>query len=128
MKTSKKAKKYPKRIQDTQDRILMILQDGNKTAIELAEILGVDPGTARNRLRELTAGRKVRIADWIVRKTTMAAQYGLGSGRDCPKPAWVHTNKTRPRPVTVMKTCSEKVIYRREPIDEWMFRIRGMAI
>ena len=105
-----------------------ILKKEDKTVAELAKMLGLSEDTVRKRLAELKAKRKVRVADWIVRENTMVRIWGAGSLPDEPKPVRVRVDKPRPRrAVEVKECCHVNGAYRREPWDEWMFRVKGRA-
>lgn len=116
------------KIEEQLQRIRSILKKEDKTVAELAGMLGLSEDTVRNRLNFLKTKRKVRIADWIVLKTTMVRIWGAGSLPDEPKPVRVRVGKPRPRRAIDVKACDPgKIVYRREPWDEWMFRVKGRA-
>lgn len=105
------------------------------TVAELAPVLGVSPDTVRGRIRMLVdAGRPVRVVDWRVLPTAMVRVWGVGTGRAAPRPA------RPPRPVqacgcakggrpaggTGVFVGGRPVCFRRDGLDEWLFRIRGL--
>lgn len=120
----KKDKRIQERVRMTQKQILSVLKSGNKT---IAELLGVHRDTVRNRILELKAAQKVRVADWIVLENTMTRVFGLGPERDVPRPVRCRLEKTRPQIPVPALSRPNKVVFRREAFDEWMFRIKGMA-
>jgi hypothetical protein len=108
--------------------IQSILKKEDKTVAELAKMSGLSEDTVRSRLNFLKTKRKVRITDWIVRENTMVRIWGSGSMPDEPRPVRVRVGKPRPRrAVEVKACCPAKMVYRREPWDEWMFRVKGRA-
>lgn len=103
-------------------QLLAILSRENKTIPELAKMLNVSYDTARNRINELSRKKKVRVAGWVELKTTMVRTWGIGSQPDEPRPTYV--SKTWPRMAVAVKECSTGKIYRHEPWDDLMFRVR----
>ncbi|EEO27836.1 hypothetical protein [Oxalobacter paraformigenes] len=101
------------------------------TIAGLARALSLSHDTIRNRINEMVVeGRPIRVADWMVLETTMVRVWGYGSGRDEPRPV-------RVRVEGVKRSGSESarfrqhgavspVRFRREGMDEWLFRIREL--
>ena len=108
-------------------QILQALKGGGHTISELAEKLSVSGDTIRNRINEMVAEQcQIRVAGWKVLETTMVRVWGYGEGRDEPRPIRIKISKPRPRlAVGVMECSPQDVKYRREEMDEWLFRARG---
>lgn len=102
------------------------LKERPMTVLELAPLLGVSHDTVRNRIRELREARRpVRIVDWQVLETTMVRVWGIGQEADAPRPVRVQVTGRRRQPVARVKAPAA-VRFRREALDEWLFRVRGL--
>ena len=106
------------------------------TVAELAPVLGVSPDTVRSRIRTLVAsGRPVRVVDWRVLPTAMVRVWGVGAGRGVPRPARPPRSAcaggcgqgVRPDGGSGVSVGDRPVCFRRDGLDEWLFRIRRLG-
>lgn len=118
-------------IHEQKDRIETMLACRQMTIAELAAEMRLSNDTIRNRINEMVIdGRPVRVAGWHVLDTTMVRIWGYGMGRDEPKPVRVRVAAIRKRrkaevsrhPVPAVPA----VRFRREGMDEWLFRIQEL--
>ena len=130
-----KTGKCSRLIHEQKDRIEAALARCQMTISDLASELGLSNDTIRNRINEMVIeGRGVRVAGWRVLDTTMVRIWGVGFERDEPKPVRVRVTAIRKR----RKAESEHhraltpaigpaaVRFRREGMDEWLFRIQEL--
>ena len=105
------------------------------TVAELAPVIGVSPDTVRSRIRTLVdSGRPVRVVDWRVLPTAMVRVWGVGAGRAAPRPARPQRSgdaggcagKGRRDGGSGVSVGERPVCFRRDGLDEWLFRIRGL--
>ena len=122
-------------IHEQKDRIEAALSRCQMTVSELAFELGLSNDTIRNRINEmLVEGRGVRVAGWHVLDTTMVRIWGIGFERDEPKPVRVAVSAIRKRRkaesahhrALAPETGTAPVRFRREGMDEWLFRIQEL--
>lgn len=118
-------------IREQKERIEASLARCQMTINELAAELNLSTDTIRNRINEMVVdGRPVRVAGWRVLDTTMVRIWGVGSERDEPKPVRVRVAAIRKRRKVECPhprvPVSQKVRFRREGMDEWLFRIREL--
>ena len=130
-----KTGKCSRLIHEQKDRIEAALARCQMTISDLASELGLSNDPIRNRINEMVIeGRGVRVAGWRVLDTTMVRIWGVGFERDEPKPVRVRVTAIRKR----RKAESEHhraltpaigpaaVRFRREGMDEWLFRIQEL--
>ena len=130
-----KTGKCSRLIHEQKDRIEAALARCQMTISELASELGLSNDTIRNRINEMVIdGRGVRVAGWHVLDTTMVRIWGIGFEQDEPKPVRGRVSAIRKR----RKAESEhhralspavgtaSVRFRREGMDEWLFRIQEL--
>lgn len=123
-----KTGKCSRLIHEQKDRIEAALARCQMTISDLASELGLSNDTIRNRINEMVIeGRGVL-------DTTMVRIWGVGFERDEPKPVRVRVTAIRKR----RKAESEHhraltpaigpaaVRFRREGMDEWLFRIQEL--
>ena len=105
------------------------------TISELAAELKLSSDTIRNRINEMQVnGRGVRVAGWHVLDTTMVRVWGMGTEPDEPKPVRVRVAAIRKRRkdegehqrISVPDRAPPVVRFRREGMDEWLFRIQEL--
>lgn len=113
------------------DKIEETLASCQMTITELATTLDLSNDTIRNRINEMVIdGRPIRVAGWHVLDTTMVRIWGYGYERDEPKPVRVRVAAIRKRRradgAHVCTPAAQTVRYRREGMDEWLFRIREL--
>lgn len=118
-------------IGEQKDRIEKTLARRRMTIGELASELNLSSDTIRNRINEMIVdGRPVRVAGWHVLDTTMVRIWGYGTERDEPKPVRVRVAAIRKRRKAEDKHQRTPAIptvhFRREGMDEWLFRIREL--
>ena len=114
-------------VEQQKEFIEKFLESKPATIAELAKELGVSDDTIRNRIKRMVEeGRLIRVVDWRLSNTAMARVFGYGTGPDTPRPVRVRIEESKPR-LAVVKACPEKVVFRREALDEWMFHIRRRA-
>ena len=130
-----KTGKCSRLIHEQKDRIEAALGRCQMTISELASELGLSNDTIRNRINEmLIDGRGVRVAGWHVLDTTMVRIWGIGFERDEPKPVRVRVSAIRKRRKAECEhrralapvAGTAPVRFRREGMDEWLFRIREL--
>ena len=110
-------------VEQQKEFIEKFLKSRPATIAELAKELGVSDDTIRNRMKMMIEeGRPIRVVDWRVLNTAMARVFGYGTGPDAPRPVRVRIEESRPQ--LAVEACPGKVVFRREALDEWMFRIR----
>lgn len=116
---------------EQKDKIESALASCQMTITEMAKKLDLSNDTIRNRINEMMIeGRPIRVAGWKVLDTTMVRIWGCGTEQDEPKPVRVRVAAIRKRrreeghhsrvPV------ESAVRFRREGMDEWLFRIQEM--
>ena len=105
------------------------LKKGSKTISQLAEELNLSCDSIRNCINEMVAEQwLIRVAGWHVLKTTMVRIWGYGTEHNEPQPVRVVVRKPRSRLSVDVKSCQpQEVKYRREEMDEWLFRAKRMA-
>lgn len=118
-------------IKEQKDRIEATLMHQQMTISDIAAALDLSNDTIRNRLNEMMMeGRPIRVSGWKVLDTTMVRIWGIGTEQDEPKPVRVRVAAIRKRrreeasysPVPATST----VHFRREGMDEWLFRIKEL--
>ncbi len=123
-----------RRINGQKDMIEAALSRCQMTVSELAFELGLSDDTILKRINEMRReGRWVRIAGWRDRKTTYARIWGIGFERDEPKPVRVAVSAIRKHRkaesahhrALAPETGTAPVRFRREEMDEWLFRAKG---
>lgn len=101
------------------------------TIAGLARALSLSHDTIRNRINEMVVeGRPIRVADWMVLETTMVRVWGYGSGRDEPRPVPGARRGGEAKRERVGRFRQHGAVspvrFRREGMDEWLFRIREL--
>lgn len=127
-----KSGKCSERIERQKGLIEKTLAEKPMTIAALAGVLSLSSDTVRNRINEMIAERRpVRVADWVVLETTMVRVWGYGTERNEPRPVRVRVEGTkRSSGETGRKHRTEAVPpvrFRREGMDEWLFRIRELG-
>lgn len=127
----KKAGVCARRVASQREMIEKTLAKEPMTIVDLAKRLGLSNDTIRNRIGELVAdGRRVRVVGWNVLETTMVRVWGPGPGRDEPRPVRVRVDgvkRNRKAAGGARLPVSVPVVrFRREGMDEWLFRIREL--
>ena len=127
----KKAGVCARRVASQREMIEKTLAKEPMTIVDLAKRLGLSNDTIRNRIGELVAdGRRVRVVGWNVLETTMVRVWGPGPGRDEPRPVRVRVDgvkRNRKAASGARLPVSVPVVrFRREGMDEWLFRIREL--
>lgn len=116
-----------KNVEKQRKTILTILKKENKTVTELAETMSLSYDTVRNRINEMLIERyPIRIAGWHILETTMVRIWGYGTGPNEPRPIKVQLRAPRRRKAIPENGCSRPK-FRREAIDDWLFRIKALA-
>lgn len=122
-------------IHEQKDRIEAAITRCPMTISELAAELKLSSDTIRNRINEMQVdGRGVRVAGWHVLDTTMVRVWGMGAEPDEPKPVRVRVAAIRKRRkdegehqrISVPDRAPPVVRFRREGMDEWLFRIQEL--
>lgn len=118
-------------IGEQKDRIEAALFRQKMTITDMAESMKLSRDTIRNRLNEMIVeGRPIRVAGWKVLDTTMVRVWGVGTEGDEPKPVRVRVATARKRQKEAVPhrevNAPSTVRFRREGMDEWLFRIREM--
>lgn len=130
-----KSGKCSRLINEQKERILAALERCQMTISELAAELNLSNDTIRNRINEmLIDGRGIRVAGWHVLDTTMVRIWGTGFEEDEPKPVRVRVAAIRKRRkaeglhqrISVPEMGTAPVRFRREGMDEWLFRIQEL--
>ena len=130
-----KSGKCSRLINEQKERILATLERCQMTISELAAELNLSNDTIRNRINEMMIdGRGIRVAGWHVLDTTMVRIWGTGFEEDEPKPVRVRVAAIRKRRkaeglhqrISVADTGTAPVRFRREGMDEWLFRIQEL--
>ena len=116
-------------IKKQKQTIKSVLKKESKTLRELAFELRLSYHPIPNRINQMVIdGEPVRVAGWHVLETTMIRIWGYGTEPYEPRPVRVKIDKPRPRlSVEVMECRPQEVKYRRDEMDEWLFRAKGMA-
>ena len=121
----KKAGVCARRVASQREMIEKTLVKEPMTIVDLAKRLGLSNDTIRNRIGELVAdGRRVRVVGWNVLETTMGRVW------DEPRPVRVRVDgvkRNRKAAGGARLPVSVPVVrFRREGMDEWLFRIREL--
>lgn len=127
-----KSGKCARRVARQKETIERTLARQPMTIADLAGELSLSVDTIRNRINEMMVERRpIRVADWRVLETSMVRVWGIGSGRDEPRPVRVRVEGMKRRAKEAGRTRLPEAVpavrFRREGMDEWLFRIREIG-
>lgn len=125
-----KPMKCAERVARQKEMIEKTLVKEPMTIAGLASTLSLSVDTIRNRLNEMRVERRpIRVVDWEVLETAMVRVWGCSYGRDEPRPVRVRVEgvkRASGRERVRLPGVVLPVRFRREGMDEWLFRIREL--
>ena len=126
-----KPMKCAERVARQKEMIEKTLAKEPMTIAGLASALSLSVDTIRNRLNEMRVERRpIRVVDWEVLETAMVRVWGCSYGRDAPRPVRVRVEgvrrESKERDRVRLPGAVLPVRFRREGMDEWLFRIREL--
>ena len=126
-----KSGKCMRRKESQKEMIEKTLAREPMTIAGLAHALSLSHDTIRNRINEMVVERRpIRVADWMVLETAMVRVWGYGSGRNEPRPVRVRVEGVKRIKSEAARFrqpgAASPVRFRREGMDDWLFRIREL--